>query len=72
MMKVLAAISILIGGLLAYRGFSVWNHCGYDCRIGLGWIGLDATAAMLFGIIVFGFGVVALTAMFLGDRQGNG
>ena len=70
-MKALAVIAILIGSYLAYRGFYVWNHCGYDCRVGSGWISLGATGAMLFGITVFALGVVALAAMFLGDRQGN-
>jgi hypothetical protein len=72
MAKILAAAGLVLGGLAAYRGFSVWNACGYDCAVVAGWAGFTATAAMLLGIFLFGLGATALLNMLVGRGQVNG
>ena len=68
MLKVLAAALLLIGSWLAFRGFSTWNQCGYDCQISSQWPILSATGAMILGLILLLFGVAALATLLPGVR----
>jgi hypothetical protein len=72
MTKIFAVVVLVLGGLLAYRGFTVWNSCGYDCAIAAGWSGFTATAAMLLGFLLLGASALALLAMLVGYRRTGG
>ena len=72
MAKILAVVLMLLGGLLAFRGFTIWNSCGYDCAVFVAWSGLTATSAMLVGLLVFGSSAVALLVMLVGRLRSNG
>ena len=71
MAKILAVVLIVLGGLLAFRGFTVWNSCGYDCAAFAAWFGFTATSAMLVGFLVFGASALALLAMLVGRLRNN-
>lgn len=60
MAKFVAAILLVLGGLLASRAFVVWNDCGYDCGIFTTSTGLTATASLLLGLILLGVGILVV------------
>ncbi len=60
MAKFVAAILLILGGLLAGRPSVVWNDCGYDCGIFAVSTGLTATASMLLGFILLGAGILVV------------
>ena len=68
MLKVFGALFLLMGGWLAYQGFFTWNHCGYDCKVGLSWLSLSATTAMVLGIISLLIGISVLATLLPGVR----
>ena len=71
MAKFSAVVVLALGGLLAYRGFTVWNSCGYDCAVAVGWSGFTATAAMLLGLLLLGASALTLLAMLVGRLRTN-
>jgi hypothetical protein len=72
MAKILAMVVLILGGLLAYRGFAIWNTCGYDCAVAAGWSGFTATAAMLLGLLLLGASALTLLAILVGHLRANG
>ena len=72
MAKILAAVALVLGGLLAYRGFAVWIDCGYDCAVVAKWSGFTATAAILLGLLLLGASALALLAILVRHRRTSG
>jgi hypothetical protein len=72
MARLLAVAFLVLGVLLAYRGFTVWNDCGYDCAVAAGWPGFTATAAMLLGLLLLGASALALLVMLVGYLRAGG
>ena len=72
MAKIPATVVLVLGALLAYRGFAVWNTCGYDCAVATAWPGFTATAALLLGLVLLGASVLTVLAMLVGRLSGKG
>ena len=66
MVKVLALVLLLMSGWLTYQGVTVWSHCGYDCPLGLTWIRLSATTALIVGAIGLLLGLSSLATLLPG------
>ena len=72
MAKIIAMVVLVLGGLLAYRGVTVWNTCGYDCAAVASWPGFTATSAMLLGILLLAASALTLLAVLAGHLRTNG
>lgn len=73
MTRIVAAITLVLGGLLTYRGFAVWTNCGYDCALFARAPSFTATFAVLLGLLLLGASALWLlaktVAYLLGEHQ---
>jgi uncharacterized membrane protein len=66
-------IALLVFGVsLAFRGFYVWNTCGYDCGIFTVSRGIAAIVAMPVGLLVSLSAAISLAAIVMSRGSGRG
>ena len=70
MVRQVAIAVFLAGTALAVRGFYIWTGCGYDCPA-LPYLGITATAAMIYGVLAAALGLLMVIVSWLGSK-GNG